>query len=301
MKLNFNENDDSWLNNRKSFVSKHTTHLPIRLKPEIIMNKGAVKLPKTPKVSMIIASRDKPVELASCLESIYEKSNYPNLEIYVIDLGSKAEDVKAIKEFIRNHGNTTLLQMNNEHLPTLYQTVIEEHIASDTELLLFGDAEIILLNDAISRMVKVYLEEGENCGTLGVRMHAKNNMLRHFGLQLFSTETEDGFELGLGYLGYQSAYKYKNALVKNTIGSAKDFLMIPKKLYDELGGFNTDYLHSLRTILAGKKNIMVGTAVCYYLGIAVPKFFPEDFLALVNFVNDHIEVFTPYVDLMHAA
>ncbi len=307
LKINFNDNDDSWVANRKLFVSKHTD-LPLRLKPEVLLSKATIKLSRTPKVSIIIACRNKPVELASCLESIYEKSSYPNLEIFVVDIGSKTGDVKAVKEFIRNHGNTKLISINNEHLPTLYESVIEEYVSKDSELILFCDAEVILLNDAISRMVKAYLESEETCGTLGVRMHMKNNMVRHAGLMLFSTETEDGFELGLGYQGYQSAYKYKNAVIKNTLGSCKDFLMIPKKLFLELGGFQPNYLYSLedfelnvRTILAGKKNILVGTGVCYYLGVGIPKFFPEDYLSLVNFINEHIDIITPYVDLMHIA
>ncbi|MBS0586178.1 MAG: glycosyltransferase [Verrucomicrobia bacterium] len=307
LKLSFNENDDAWVENRKLFVSKHTD-LPLRMKPEVLLSKTSIKLTRMPKVSIIIASRNKPVELASCLESIYEKTTYPNLEIFVVDIGSKASDVKAVKEFIRKRRNTKFLSISNEHMPTLYESVVAEHVSKDSELLLFCDAEVILLNDAISRMVKAYLDAGDDCGTLGVRMHMKNNMVRHAGLMLFSTQTEEGFELGLGYQGYQSAYKYKNAVIKNTLGSCKDFLMIPKKLFLELGGFDGQYLHSLedfefnmRTILAGKKNILVGTAVCYYLGIGIPKFLPEDYLSLVNFINENIDAITPYVDLLHVA
>ena len=84
--------------------------------------------------------------------------------------------------------------------------------------------------------------------------------------------------------------------------------MISKKLFEELGGFNRTYLHSLEdfelnisAILSGKKNMLVGSAVCYYLGLEVPKFLPEDFTILVNFINQHVEAITPYVDLIPAA
>ena len=307
LKKEFNDKDDSWRDNRNAFVKKHQ-QLPNRIKPEILVNKSGLKIENPPKVTMLIANKNKPVELASCLESIYEKTQYLNLEIIIIDLGSKDEDLQAVENFIVNHGNTKIIQLKSDHLPDVYDEAINTAVSPDTELLFFCDSEVIFINDVVSRLVKVYTENPQECGTLGVRMHMRNNMLRHFGLQLFSRETEDGHELGLGYQGFQSAYKYKNKVVKNILGSSKDCLMISKSLFHEIGGFNKDYLHNLddfelnlMTILHGKKNILVGNAVCYYLGREMPKFLPDDFMTLVNFVNNHSEVITPYVNLVYAA
>ena len=75
-----------------------------------------------------------------------------------------------------------------------------------------------------------------------------------------------------------------------------------------LGGFNKEYVFSLEdfelniaSILNGKKNHLVGSAVCYYTGMPVPKFLPDDFLTLVNYVNKHVETITPYVDLIYVS
>lgn len=307
LKLGLNPHDNAWGENRNVFVKKHQD-LPLRLKPEIFVTNSDVKMEEFPKVGLFIASKGKPVELASCLESIYEQSKYPNLDIYVIDLGSSEEELKSVREFIQTHQNTTLIEMKHEHLPTIYEEVMETSVPKDTELFLFCNSEVILLNDVISRMVKTYLEDPEHCGTLGVRMHTRNNMVRHFGLQLISTQTDEGYELGLGYQGFQSAYKYQNKVVKGVLGASRDFLMISQKLYQELGGFNKEYMHSLedfelnlKSILAGKKNMIVGTAVCYFLGHEMPKFLPSDFERLVAFVNEHVDGITPYVDLLYAA
>lgn len=304
MKLNFSEHDENWKENQKIFVKKHK-NLPCRIKPKILMSQAPLKLGRIPKVSLILAAKDKPVELASCLESIAKRSAYTNLEILVVDLGSKEENLSQIKQFVLNYPNAQLIENRNEHLPTVYDEVIGEYVSDDTELLCFCHPEIILLNDAITRMAKVYLEDPSQCGTLGIRMHTKNNMIRHFGLQLFSTQTQEGFELGLGYQGFQSAYKYKNQVVKDVLGSSMDFMMVPRELYHNLKGFNKNYLHSLEdfefnisAILLRRRNYLVGGAVAYFTGLSVPKFLPDDFLTLVNFVNEHVESITPYVDLM---
>jgi GT2 family glycosyltransferase len=278
------------------------------LKPEIFLTNTQIKVSNAPKVAVFIPSKGKPVELASCLESIYEHSNYPNMDIYIVDLGSSEDDLTAIREFIQIHQNTTLIEMKHEHLPSIYEEIMESRISPDTELFLFCNAEVIFLNDVISRMVKTYQEDPENCGTLGVRMHTRNNMVRHFGLQLISTHTDEGYELGLGYQGFQSAYKYQNKVVKGILGSSRDVLMISRKLYTELGGFNKEYMHSLedfelnlKAILMGKKNVIVGTGVCYFLGQDMPKFLPSDFERLIAFINENVENITPYVDLLYAA
>ncbi len=307
LKTGYNPHDKSWYANQKMFVTKHK-NLPFRLKPKIMVSDQPIKMERMPKVSIVISTKGKPVELASCLESIYAKTLYKNYEIIIVDQGSEPDEIKSIIEYIKGYSNTRFIELINEHKPSVVEQILEEHISEDTELLLFCDPEVILLNDAISRMVKAYVDDPNACGTLGIRMHTRNNMIRHFGLQLFSTETKEGFELGLGFQGYQSAYRYKNKVVKNVLGASKDFLMISKDLFKEVGGFNKSYMHSLedfelniKTILKGKKNLIVGNAVCYYLGQDVPKFMPDDFTHLVNFINQHVDTITPYVDLLYAA
>lgn len=307
VKKEFNAHDTSWITNQKLFVKQHK-NLPFRLKPHLIVSGGNVKPERSPKVTIIIESKGKPVELASCLDAIEAKTKYSNYEIIIVDLGSEPDEIRSIVEYIKGRTHIRLVEKNYEHAPSVIEEILEEEVDAETELLLFCHPEVLLLNDAISRMVKTYLEDPKHCGTLGIRMHNRQNMLRHFGLQLFSTETDEGFELGLGYQGFQSAYKYKNKLVKNILGSSKDFLMVPYALYKEIGGFNKHYLHSLEdfefniaAILHGRKNMLVGNAVCYYLGRDVPRFMPEDFTTLVNFINQHVDSVAPYVDLLYAA
>ncbi len=300
VKLTFNEKDNCWINNRKHFINNNK-ELPIHITPTIILDKGKIKIENQPKVTLIIANKNKPVELASSLESIYEKSNYNNLEIIIIDLGSDANNLQDIKDFIFKHENTRLFEINNEHIPEIYNEIVKDNITNDTELLLFCDPEIILLNDAISRMVNVYLSDKDKCGTIGIRMHNKNNMVRHFGLHLFSTHVEDDFELGIGFHGFKSAYKYQNKIIKDIAGSSRDFMMISKKLYEEVGGFNKQYNYSLddfelnlKTILHKRRNYLSGNSVAYYLGDDIPKFLPFDFEILINFINEHIDIIKNY-------
>lgn len=304
LKKGFEQHDTSWIKNQKKFVNMHR-NLPFRIKPRIIMHQGTVRTAESPKVSIIVTCKDNPIEVASCLEAIEEKVRYPNYEVCLIDMGSNKENQKSIKQCANYHNNVKYSSVKTEHYPSVCEEAIQSMASFDSELYLFCQAEIVFLNDVVSRMVKEYLEDPESCGTIGVRIHEKNHMIRHFGLQIFSMQEEDEYELSLGYQSFQSAYLYKNNAVKNILGSSKECLMISKKLYDEIGGFNKKYINgledfelNLRAIQAEKTNILAGSAVCYYTGQKHPKFLLSDFEELVNFINKNVEIFSPYVDLV---
>lgn len=307
LKKVYDEQDQNWLANRKRFMAKHQS-LPYRLKPKLILNKEKVPLTRRPKVTVLLTNKGRPTASMGCIKTIYEKTAYENFEVCVVDMGSKEQYVEQLRKFLADFPNAKLIEKEHEHKPTILNEIVQGELADDAELLVFCDPDMVLLNDAISRMVKIYLENEANVGTIGIRMHTKTHMIHHFGLQLFTQQTEEGFELGLAYAGYQSAYKYKNQVVKNILGSSKDFLMISKELFRTLGGFNTKFLCSLedfeiniRAILAGKKNILAGNAVGYYLGKSAPQFLPEDFVSLVDFINENVDEITPYVDLVSMA
>lgn len=304
LKKGFEQHDASWIKNQKKFVDMHR-NLPFRIKPRIIMHQGTVRVAAVPKVSIIVTCKDNPIEVGSCLEAISEKVRYTNYEICLVDMGSSKENQKSIKQCANYHDNVKFTVVKTDHYPTICQEAIQSTVSYDSELYLFCHSEIIFLNDVVSRLVKEYLEDPATCGTLGVRIHEKNHMVRHFGLQIFSTQEEEEYELSLGYQSFQSAYLYKNNVVKNILGCARECLMISKDLYDKLGGFNKKYINgledfelNLRSIQAKRRNVLVGTAVCYYTGQKHPKFLLSDFEVLVNFINQNVEIFSPYVDLV---
>ena len=307
LKLTFDEQDDDFMKNHKHFSKKHKDKLPYRLKPDIIFTQEKIKLKETPTVGMIIINKGKPSDLFSCLESIYEKCDYANRRIFIVDIGSTKEEITQIESFIGVQEDTILIEVESDHVPSIYNGVAKS-LSKDVELIMFIEREIVMLNDVISRMVNVYLENKSECGTIGARIHTRNHMVRHFGIEILSQEYEDEYELSVGYQGFGFCYRYKNLVRKGVLGSSKELLMIPRNLFDFLEGFDGGYYYSLydfdlniRSLLEGKKNFLVGNAVCYYLGHDRPKFLPDDFDKLVEFINEHTEALLPYVNLVNAS
>jgi hypothetical protein len=177
----------NWESNRLIFKDKYP-QLPYLMTPQIILHNHQVEIPDGPKISIIISTKKASIELFSTLDSIYQKSSYLNREIIIIDLSGSKEEQKKIKEFIKNRPDTRILTYRKRHLPSIYNEIVMFHLAKDSELVLFSKDNIVLINDAITRMVQTLLENRHICGTVGARLHFANNFVRHFGLQLVTMD-----------------------------------------------------------------------------------------------------------------
>ena len=221
-----------------------------------------------------------------------------------MDYGSSDKERQEITAFIKPHENIEFIQTKQPHIAQIYNDTVN---TVNSDLVLFLSKHTILANDAISMMVGTYLDNPESCGTIGMRSHQKNYMVRQFGLQLLSYETEEGMELGLDLKGFGKAYAYKNELVEGVMGNPSECFMVERNLFLEMGGFNVNYMHSLedfefnlKVILAGRRNVLVGNAVAFYQGFDRPKYLPKDYLLLMDFINENIDHIYPYVNLMSA-
>ena len=54
----------------------------------------------------------------------------------------------------------------------------------DTELILFSNNDIELLNNGISQMVNIFNTK-KNAGTVGIRLHFGNGTIQHSGVMAF--------------------------------------------------------------------------------------------------------------------
>ena len=301
LKKSFDEQDANYIKNHKYFIDKHNS-LPLRLNPELVVEKEKVEIDSSLRLNIVIANKGHVEDLFKCINSIIKKTAYGNYTITIADYGSTIEEKDKILDFLQKKKQVLLIETQQPQVSQIYNDVVES-VKSD--LVMFLTREIHFENDVISLMIKTYLKHKDTCGTIGLRSHQKNHMVRQCGLQLFSYETEEGDELGLDFKGFGKAYSYKNELMKGVMGNSSECMLVERNLFQELDGFNTQYMHSLedfefnlKAIISGKKNFLMGKAVATHIGIGRPKFLPKDYLMLMEYVNTHIESLLPYVSLI---
>ncbi|MBF6025826.1 glycosyltransferase family 2 protein [Lysobacter niastensis] len=135
----------------------------------------------TPKVSIIIPTRDKVELLRTCIDSIFEKTTYPDYDLVVVDNGSIEADAKAYLEQLRGHERVTVLDYA---APFNYSAIINHAVARTT-------ADIVcLLNNDIEVITPQWLDHlaahaaRPEVGVVGAMLYYPNDTIQHAGVVL---------------------------------------------------------------------------------------------------------------------
>ncbi|MBW1973620.1 MAG: glycosyltransferase, partial [Deltaproteobacteria bacterium] len=93
------------------------------------------KIVEDPKVSIIIPTKDKVSTLKTCIDSILEKTNYKNYEIFIIDNQSKEEKTLKYYHRIKNNSKIKIVKYNK---PFNFSEINNFAVSKvDTEYILF--------------------------------------------------------------------------------------------------------------------------------------------------------------------
>jgi GT2 family glycosyltransferase len=266
--LSIGQTNDEWEKNRISFVEKHKDNLPRVLQPKLIYEDIKVKLKSFPKVSVVIPTKNNYELIENCIISYLKNSTYPNYEIIIADTGSNKDILDKTEYLVGNSENVRLIKYNYYNFAKINNDVVKNHLSSDSEVILFSNNDIQILNDVISLMVEIYNTEKSRVGTIGCRLHYGDNTIQHSGI---SIGYNDKSLFHLSHFGEKSSYVYFESK-KEVFGNTAALMMISKKLFEEIGGFNEDYIECFEDVelnvecLKRKKiNFFQGKAVAYHL------------------------------------
>lgn len=267
------QTNEQWEKNRLQFCELYTNNLPYKLPVEIKYDGKLTKSIKNPpKVSVIIPTKGNVDMLKNCVNSILEVDRYPNLNVYIADTGSTEEEKDRIKnELLLDRTNVHFINYDYYNFASINNDVVKNHIDNETELLLFCNNDIKLVNDAITRMVNVYVKNKKQVGTIGARLHFGDNTIQHSGITVFLNQQQNGFYFpSLTHHGLKSYHTYHQGQ-KEVLGNTAAFMMVNKDLFNNIGGFNEEYnecfedVHlNIDCLRFNRKNIFVGDAVCYH-------------------------------------
>ena len=270
--------NSQWESNRLQFVEKYKDNLPHKIEPEIRVEHKEINLKETPKLSIIIPTKGNVDFLKQCIDSIYDNDGYTMFKIYIADTGSTEKEINIIKEYISKMGDQIkLIEYDYYNFAKINNDVVNNHIEKDTEVLLFCNNDIKLVNNAITKMIDTYNKNKNTVGTIGARLHYGNNTIQHSGIILYISQNgrvngeKRLVNIHLSHYGLRSYYNYHVDTKKDVFGNTAAFMMISKNLFLDIGGFNTSYNEcfedvqlNVECISRNKVNIFVGESVCYH-------------------------------------
>ncbi len=214
-----------------------------------------------PTVSVIIPTVDKPELISRCVHDLREKTDYPNLEIILVDSGSTDPRTRALYDQWKRSGWVSLVEWKR---PFNYSAACNRGAASASgELLLF-------LNNDMEVMEADWLEElvrwadRPGVGVVGTKLLYPHGTIQHAGVGLqnlgtllFVNGSDDRSTPPPDTLfGTPNAYRNVSAV----IGACQ---IVKRSLFNLIGGYDERSLIACSDVILCVRAAQLGYRCCY--------------------------------------
>lgn len=190
---------------------------------------------ETPLVSILIPNQDHVPDLKRCLDSIFEKTTYPNFEILILENNSRRKETQAY--YCSLSGNPKIRIVDCEMTSGFNYSAINNRGAKSAKgdyfLLLNNDTEVIS-PDWIEQMLLFAMMP--SIGAVGANLFYPDNSLQHAGVILGVGGIADHAFKGLrDPLG---GYAHLNLMQRNISAVTAACLMVKKQDYLAVDGLD---------------------------------------------------------------
>jgi len=193
-------------------------------------------LSATPKVSIVIPTKDRYKLISKCLFSLTEKTDYSNYEIIVVDNGSTDEKVFRLYEEI---ANKIPLKVVKEKRDFNFSYLVNKGVKSaegDLICLLNNDIEVFEAN-WLKEMVS--LATRREVGVVGAKLLYPNNRTQHGGVIL-------GIWFGpnhafKGFPDTAPGYMNRLSTLQNYLAVTAACMVFRREVFEEVNGFDEQF------------------------------------------------------------
>ncbi len=218
-----------------------------------------------PLVTIIIPTRDRAELLKQCLDSLFEKTTYPNYEIIVVDNGSVERATLAYFKTL----DPQRVRILRDERPFNFSALNNAAVAmarGDFVCLMNNDIGIIT-PDWLEEMLSFAAQPG--IGAVGARLWYPDDRLQHAGVLV-------GFFGVAGHMHKlirrgETGYGHRAALHQSLSAVTAAVLLVRKDIYQAVGGFDeelavafNDVDFCLKVRDAGYRNIYTPHAEMYH-------------------------------------
>jgi len=251
-------------------LNEHFQRVGVKAHTNIVPHGYRVKydLPEVlPLVSLVIPTRNGLSLLKQCIDSILNKTSYPNYEILIVDNGSDDEATLQYLKALRSEDRVRVIRDEQPFNYSALNNAAVRLARGEIIGLVNNDIEVIS-PDWLGEMVSHALRP--NIGAVGAKLYYSNGTLQHAGVIL-----------GIGgvaghahkHISQDSGGYFSRAnLIQGLSAVTAACLVIRKVIYEAVGGLNeadlrvafNDIDFCLRVREAGYRNIWTPYAELYH-------------------------------------
>ncbi len=189
-----------------------------------------------PLVSVIIPNKDHVIDLKRCIHSLYEVSEYSNIEIIIIENGSIEKKTFSYYTSLTERYDNIKIITWNESKEFNYSALNNYGVKSAKgEYLLFLNNDTRIINKGcISEMVSHAVRK--EVGAVGAKLYYPDGTIQHAGVIVGM-----GGIAGHAFCGeahHATGYFSRIQCTQNCSAVTAACMMMPKALFDEVGGFD---------------------------------------------------------------
>lgn len=194
-------------------------------------------LPRTPKVSIIVPTRDQLPLLGRCIESVLGKTDYPDCELIVVDNDSQTPEAREFLAGLAGMGNERIrvLSMPGPFNFSRMNNAAVAQARGEYVLLLNNDTAV-LQGDWLAQMMRQALRPG--VGIVGARLLFPDGRVQHAGVVMGLRGPADHPGLGLG--AQEPGYMFRAQLTQNFSAVTAACLLVSRSLYESVGGLDEE-------------------------------------------------------------
>ena len=187
------------------------------------------------RVSIIIPTKDKIDLLAICLDSILQKTDWPDYEILVLDNNSsEAETFAYFERITRQDARVRVIPAPYKFNWSFLNNFGVRHATGDVFVFLNNDTELIT-PDWLERLVET--TSLPDVGTVGAQLFYEDGTLQHAGVVVGMGGWADHVYKGTELANRSSPF-IANALTRNVLASTGACVAIERCKFEQLGGFD---------------------------------------------------------------
>ncbi|MDO4623100.1 MAG: glycosyltransferase family 2 protein [Eubacteriales bacterium] len=193
-----------------------------------------------PLVSIVIPSKDNVQILQQCLESIRLHTDYPSVEIVLVDNGSSEENKNAIEQYLEAAFSDNIpVKYLYQPMPFNFSRMcnIGAEAASGEYILLLNDDMEILQDDWL-RILEGQAS-GQNCGAAGAKLlYPGSRTIQHIGITNLAGGPSHNC---IHRCDDEDWYMGRNRLLYNYLAVTGACLLVSAEKYREAGGLDENF------------------------------------------------------------
>jgi O-antigen biosynthesis protein len=196
-----------------------------------------------PRVSIIVPTRDRPDLLAQCAAGVLHRTDYPEIELIIVDNDSIEEETQILLRGLSRDPRVRVLPFAGEFNYSAINNGAVRQATGEVVVLLNNDT-IVIGADWLREMISQVMRP--KVGAVGAKLLYADDTVQHAGVALGTGSFDDGPGVA-GHFGYRNTrhdpgYFGQNALTRELSACTGACLALRREVYQEVGGLDEEHL-----------------------------------------------------------